>query len=160
MSNFVKKLNKLHILISALFLAIFLITVILQVVSRLLGIAILWTQDVAMYSFIWSVFMGGTAMVYPEKHFAFTSLIDKLNNEKSKKIIHLIIVLFMLIFMVLMFYYGTIVTKKFWNYKWVNLPQMKRGWTWLCLPVSSFLGCIYSVEKIIIDVKSLILGGK
>ncbi|MGD1821901.1 MAG: TRAP transporter small permease [Pleomorphochaeta sp.] len=160
MSSFIKKLNKLHIFISAIFLAIFLITVLLQVVSRLLGIAILWTQDVAMYSFIWSVFMGGTAMVYPERHFAFTSLVDKLNNEKYKRIIHLIIVLFMLVFLALMFYYGTIVTKRFWNYKWVNLPSMKRGWTWLCLPVSSTLGCIYLIEKVIIDVKALILGGK
>jgi len=160
MSGFIKNLNKLHIFISASFLAIFLVTVILQVFSRLLGIAILWTQDVAMYSFIWSVFMGGTAMIYPEKHFAFTSLIDKLKNEKYKRIIHLIIISLIFFFLALMFYYGIIVTEKFWNYQWVNLPQMKRGWTWLCLPVSSALGCIYSAEKIINDINYLILGVK
>ncbi|MCY1153427.1 MAG: TRAP transporter small permease subunit [Sphaerochaetaceae bacterium] len=160
MDNFVKKINSIHIFVSAVFLAIFLVAVITQVITRLLGIAMLWTQDVAMYSFIWSVFMGGTAMVYPEKHFAFTSLIDKTESEKVKTIIHLAIMLLMLFFLAIMFYYGIIITKRFWNYKWVNLPQMKRGWTWLCMPVSAALGCIYLIDKTIKDVNSLIRGNK
>ncbi len=160
MDNFVKKINNIHIFISAVFLAIFLVAVITQVITRLLGIAMLWTQDVAMYSFIWSVFMGGTAMVYPEKHFAFTSLIDKTESQKVKTIIHLAIMLLMLFFLAIMLYYGIIITQKFWNYKWVNLPQMKRGWTWLCMPVSAALGCIYLIDKTIKDVNSLVRGNK
>ncbi|MDC7250912.1 MAG: TRAP transporter small permease subunit [Sphaerochaetaceae bacterium] len=160
MDNFVKKINNIHIFVSAVFLAIFLVAVITQVITRLLGIAMLWTQDVAMYSFIWSVFMGGTAMVYPEKHFAFTSLIDKTESEKVKTIIHLAIMLLMLFFLAIMLYYGIIITQRFWNYKWVNLPQMKRGWTWLCMPVSAALGCIYLIDKTIKDVNSLVRGNK
>jgi len=159
MDNFVKKVNNFHIKISAVFLVIFLVAVITQVVTRILGIAMVWTQDVAMYSFIWSVFMGGTAMVYPEKHFAFTSLIDKTKNEKVKTVLHLIIVLCMLFFMVIMFYYGVIITKRFWNYKWVNLPQLKRGWTWICLPISASFGCFYLIDKTIKDVHTLVFGG-
>lgn len=160
MDNFVKKINNIHIFVSAVFLAIFLVAVITQVITRLLGIAMLWTQDIAMYSFIWSVFMGGTAMVYPEKHFAFTSLIDKTESETVRTIIHLAIMLLMLFFLAIMLYYGTIITQRFWNYKWVNLPQMKRGWTWLCMPVSAALGCIYLIDKSIKDVNSLIRGNK
>lgn len=156
MDNFVKKINEFHILVSAIFLAIFLIAVTTQVITRLLSIGMLWTQDVAMYSFIWSVFMGGTAMVYPEKHFAFTSVVDNTKSETVKTIIHLVIVLLMLILMALMLYYGTLITKQFWNYKLINIPQMKRGWTWLCLPVSATFGCLYLIDKTIKDVNTLV----
>jgi TRAP-type C4-dicarboxylate transport system permease small subunit len=66
----------------------------------------------------------------------------------------------MLFFLAIMLYYGIIITQRFWNYKWVNLPQMKRGWTWLCMPVSAALGCIYLIDKTIKDVNSLVRGNK
>lgn len=156
MDKIVKKINDFHIFISATFLAIFLVSVITQVITRLLGISMIWTQDVAMYSFIWSVFMGATAMVYPESHFAFTSLVDKTKNENVKTIIHLVIVVLMLVFLALMLYYGIIITKRFWNYKWVNVPQLKRGWTWICIPISAGFGCLYSIDLVIKDIQKLL----
>lgn len=158
MKDFTRKLNKVHIAISAIFLAIFLITILIQVITRLLGIAILWTQDVSIYSFIISVFLGASAMVYPEKHFAFVSLVDNIKSEKRKKVIHLCIAFFMLILMILMLYYGIIVTKKFWNYQWINVPQFRRGYTWLSLPVSGALGSYYLIVKIYYDIQDLVKG--
>ena len=128
-------------------------------ICRIIGIAVIWTEDITMYSFIWSVFLGASAMIYPERHFAFTSLNEHIKSPLSKAILHLCIMCLMFIFMVLLLKYGIFITRKFWNYRCTALPQLKRGWTWLCLPVSGACGCIYLLQKIAADIKKICKGG-
>ena len=45
-------LQKVQILAGGIFLAIFLFTVVYQILSRYLGIVATWTEEVSMYSFI------------------------------------------------------------------------------------------------------------
>ena len=129
---------------------------------RYAGIAAIWTEDVSMYAFIWAAFMGAAAMVYEKQHFAFTSVSDKLTNEKLKKILGIVIALIMLVVSILMFYYGFRVTIQFWNYRWVSIPDFKRGPTWLCIPVCGATSALYLIGQIVEDVKALLnkQGGK
>ena len=55
---------------------------------------------------------------------------------------------------------GKQLMQKFWNYKWVSLPTMKRGYTWLCVPISAVSMMIFSGESIIKQVWALVKGGK
>lgn len=160
MKKAVKMLQKIQIAIGGGFLLIFLLTVVFQMLSRYAGISATWTEDVSMYSFIWAVFMGAGAMVYERAHFAFTSISDMMKNEKAKKVLSIIISLIMLFFAVLMVYYGLQVTKQFWNYKWINIPEFKRGPTWLCLPLCGLTSAIYLVALIVEDISDLVKGGK
>lgn len=128
--------------------------------TRYLGISALWTEDVSMYSFIISVFLGAAAMVRDDKHFAFTALEDKITNPTKRAALNIVILLVMLGFCVFMFYYGTLLTKKFWNYKWVSIPAFKRGPTWLCVPVSAFTMVVYILEKLYINIKIIRKGGE
>ena len=120
MKKAIEMMQKIQIAIGGLFLCIFLLTVVFQMLSRYIGIAATWTEDVSMYSFIWAVFMGAGAMVYEKRHFAFTSISDMLKDGPAKKILSIVISLIMLYFAVLMAYYGFLVTKQFWNYTWGN----------------------------------------
>ena len=155
MKKAVDLLQKLQLAVGTLFLSIFLITVVLQVSSRYLGIATTWTEEVAMYSFIWAVFMGASAMVYEKKHFAFTSLSENLKSESLKSIVSIIISVIMLIFATLMVKYGVEVTKQFWNYKWISLPKLTRGLTWMCLPICGVTSIIYLIQLMIEDFKNM-----
>lgn len=148
-------LQKLQIAVGGIFLCIFLGSVVIQMGCRYVGVAAIWTEDVSMYSFIWAAFMGAAAMVYEKQHFAFTSVSDKLTNEKAKKILGIVISLIMLTVSVLMFCYGCKVTKQFWNYRWVSIPDFKRGPTWLCLPVCGATSTLYLLGQIVEEVKSL-----
>lgn len=159
MKKVITKLQQIQVAVGGFFLLIFLLTVVYQMLSRYLGIAATWTEDVSMYSFIWAVFMGAGAMVLEKKHFAFTSVADMMKNEKAKRVLSIIISLIMLFFAVLMVYYGIKLTKQFWNYTWVNIPSFKRGPTWLCLPICGATSCIYLVELIVEDVSALMKGG-
>ena len=104
--------------------------------------------------------MGAAAMVYEKQHFAFTSISDKLKDENVKTILSIIIAIIMLVVSVLMFYYGCRLTKQFWNYRWVNIPDFKRGPTWLCIPVCGATSTLYLIGQIMESVNSLKKGGK
>ena len=138
-------IQKVQIAVAACFLLIFLVTI--------------WTEDVCTYSFIWAVFMGAGAMVYEKRHFAFTSIMDMMKNKNMKKILQIIISIIMLVFAILMVYYGTLAAKQFWNYTWVNIPKMKRGPTWLCLPVCGATSALYLIGQIIDEIADLKKGG-
>ncbi|MDR3258049.1 MAG: TRAP transporter large permease subunit [Fusobacteriaceae bacterium] len=155
MKKLVYFIQKLQVMSGGFFLAIFLITVVVQMITRFLGITALWTEDVSMYSFIWSVFMGAGAMIMDKRHFAFTAIADSITNEKAKRILSIIIWVFMLLFCLMMFYYGCLITKRFWNYTWIGIPAFKRGPTWLCLPISGGVMVLYAITLIYEDIKAL-----
>lgn len=160
MKKAIEMLQKIQIAIGGFFLCVFLLTVVFQMMSRYLGIAATWTEDVSMYSFIWAVFMGAGAMVYEKRHFAFTSISDMMKDPVKKSILSIIISLIMLIFAVLMAKYGFQVTKQFWNYTWVNIPSFKRGPTWLCLPLCGITSAIYLINQIVEDINTIVKGGR
>lgn len=159
MRKAIEMLQKIQIAIGGFFLMIFLCVVVYQIVCRYLGIATTWTSEVSMYSFIWAVFMGAGAMVYEKRHFAFTSLSDMLKNDKMKSILAIIISVIMLYFSILMVYYGIEVTKQFWNYTWTSVPSLKRGPTWVCLPLCGVTSSIYLVFQIIDEIGNVVKGG-
>lgn len=159
MKKATQSLKNIQLAVGTVFLTIFFITVVVQMITRYASISATWTEEIAMYSFIWSVFLGGSAMVADRKHFAFTSFSDNLKNPKYKSIIQIIISASILFFAVLMVYYGAKTTIQFWNSNWVNLPSLKRGPVWACIPVSGVFMVIYSIANITEDFQVFLKGG-
>ena len=146
--------------IGSITLTIFFGAVIAQMFCRYLGIMALWTEEVSTYAFIFTVFMGAAALVRENRHFAFTAVADGIKSPVAKKIISLLISVIVLVFAYYMFIYGRQLMQKFWNYKWVSLPSMKRGYTWMCVPVSAVSMMVFSAESIVKQVWGLVKGGK
>jgi TRAP-type C4-dicarboxylate transport system permease small subunit len=159
MRKLVLLIQKTQIGVGGLCLGIFLLSVVFQIFARHAGIHAMWTEDVSQYSFIWAVFMGASAMVYEMKHFAFTSFSDKIQSNKGKAVIRIIILSIILVFSLLMAYYGILIARQFWNYRWINIPLLKRGPVWLCLPVSGGLSAVYCLDLIVSRIQFLCGGG-
>ncbi len=151
---------KVLAVIGSITLTIFFFAVLAQMFCRYLGIVALWTEEVSTYAFIFTVFMGAAALVRENKHFAFTAMADGIRNPMIKKLISILISGIILVFAYFMFVYGRQLMQKFWNYKWVSLPAMKRGYTWLCMPISAVSMMVFSAESIIRQVWGLVKGGK
>ena len=147
-------------IIGSVTLSIFFLAVLAQMFCRYLGIVALWTEEVSTYSFIFTVFMGAAALVRENKHFAFTAIADGIKNPLVKKLIAIAINVIVLVFAYYMFVYGRQLMQKFWNYKWVSLPAMKRGYTWMCMPISAVSMMAFSIESIVKQVFDLVKGGK
>ena len=147
-------------IVGSVTLTIFFLAVLAQMFCRYLGVVALWTEEVSTYSFIFTVFLGAAALVRENKHFAFTAIADGIKSPLVKKIISIMIHVIVLVFAYYMFVYGKQLMQKFWNYKWVSLPAMKRGYTWMCMPISAVSMMAFSVESIIKEVYAMLKGGK
>ncbi|WP_319372070.1 TRAP transporter small permease subunit [uncultured Ilyobacter sp.] len=149
-----KEIQKIQLGVGVACISIFFIAIVIQVFCRYAGIMVTWTGEVSEYAFTWAVFMGAGVMAYENQHFAFTSVLDKLNG-KNKIILKIFISIMVLLFSVAILYYGVIITKKFWNYKWISLPEVKMGYTWLCVPLLGFTSTVYSIDHIMGHIREL-----
>ena len=147
-------------IVGSVTLSIFFLAVLAQMFCRYLGVVALWTEEVSTYSFIFTVFLGAAALVRENKHIAFTAIADGIKSPVVKKIISIMIHVIVLVFAYYMFVYGKQLMQKFWNYKWVSLPAMKRGYTWMCMPISAVSMMAFSVESIIKETYAMLKGGK
>lgn len=150
MKTIIDRLEKIQLTFGVICLSTFLAAVLLQVATRYLRIPMIWTEEVANYSFIWTVFMGAAIMLRSKSHFRFTMLSQRLNGRK-KALLELIINLMILIFAILILFYGIRVVRTFWNYRWIAIPRLKMGYVWLCLPISGATMAIYTMEHIYHD---------
>lgn len=155
MKKIIDGIEKVQIVAATIFLAIFLVVVIIQMFTRYAGVSALWTQDVSMYSFIWAVFMGAAAMVHEGRHFAFISFQEKLSQKSPalEKGLKIFIDCVMLFFCIMMVYEGYNAAKTFWNYRWETIPSLKRGPVWLCLPICGATSSIYLIYDIVTLIK-------
>ncbi|MCM3767629.1 TRAP transporter small permease [Neobacillus niacini] len=150
----IKMLEKIQLTVGVIFLSIFFVAIIIQIITRHLGISVIWTEEVANYSFIWSVFMGASVMLSRREHFSFDFLLQKLQGS-SRATLLVVIDTIVLLFAVALFYYGLEAVKQFWNYNWTSLPSMKMGYVWISLPITGLTMAIYTLQHLIGDFKAL-----
>ncbi|GHV35592.1 TRAP transporter small permease protein [Synergistales bacterium] len=154
MKKFVIAILRAQEAMGTFLLAVFFVSIVVQIGARYMKIPLLWTEEVANYSFIWAVFMGASAMLYHRAHFSFTFFRDKF-KDKSGAAYDIFICAALLSFTIPMFGYGVMVARTFWNYNWISLPWMKMGYTWLCLPIMGFTMSLYTVYHLLEDVAAL-----
>lgn len=148
----IKKMENLQMMIGMLFLSVFFITILIQIVTRYLGISVIWTEEVANYSFIWAIFMGASVMVNRKEHFNFDYFSRKLEGGK-RALLMIIIDAFVLVFALAISIYGFQAVMTFWNYNWLAFPNLKMGYIWLSIPVMGITMLIYSLGHIIDNIK-------
>lgn len=153
MEKIIKVIRNIQLTIGVFCLSIFFIAVLIQIFTRYLGISVLWTEELTNYSFVWAVFMGAAVMVDFKEHFAFRGLHDKLKDPKKKRILQIIIHSLIFVFSVYILVLGIGITKTFWNYKWISLPQLQRGYIWLAVPIMGGTMSLYSFHNILQEVK-------
>lgn len=155
MEKLAKFVKNIELGIGMLAISVFFITIVIQVFSRYAGLTVMWTGEVSTYSFTWAVFMGAGVMTYENKHFAFNSFLEKL-SFKNQEILKIIIAVIVMIFSAAILYYGILITSKFWNYRWIEIPEVKMGYTWLCVPIlgaTSVLYCLNHISKYVHAIK-------
>ncbi|SES07280.1 TRAP transporter small permease [Salipaludibacillus aurantiacus] len=153
MKKVINLLEKIQLAVGVTMLCIFFLAVIIQVATRLLGISVIWTGDVARYSFIWAIFMGAAVMIYRKEHFKFDFLYNKFTG-KLRSSLSLFNDTVLFLFSFALFYFGIDAVTNFWNYNWASLTFMKMGYVWISIPVAGFTMMIYLAWHIFEDLKS------
>jgi TRAP-type C4-dicarboxylate transport system permease small subunit len=151
----IDRLVKLQIILATALLALFFVVVCLQVIFRQIGISAIWMEEVAQFSFIWTAFLGGSAMVYNKQHFAFTSLKEHFKGKK-RNMYDIAISLAMIIFVSVMMVVGWKPVLQFWNHRWIGVPSFKMGYVWLCVPITGITCTIYLFYHIYLDMVNML----
>lgn len=152
--KFTSGVEKFQIVLGCATFTMFLIAAVCQVTSRLIKVPMVWTEDVANYSFIWSVFMGGSVILLRKQHFKFTFVETKL-KKAPKELYNVAIYGLILAFCVLITVYGVQLVTSFWNYRWNSLPALRMGYHWLCVPIMGFCMSVYSIQHIVTALENI-----
>ncbi|PLS15754.1 hypothetical protein CVD28_20850 [Bacillus sp. M6-12] len=131
---------------SGVLFTIMCISVALGVIARFFDLALVWTDELARYTFIWSVLLGTVVVFKQKKHIAI-DLIGIVFPEKINLVIRVLIHVIMLVIFFILFRYGWILTQQTWNVATTSL-QIPTGLVYLSVPVSSFLLFIYTLIEI------------
>jgi TRAP-type transport system small permease protein len=151
-SKMIKLLEKIQLTIGLIALCIFFMAIIFQIASRYLGIAVIWTEEVANYSFIWAVFMGAAVMLNRREHFSFDFLQRKLKG-KSKAYLDIFNDTILFLFSIALLIYGVQAVQSFWNYNWASLPMLKMGYVWISIPIMGATMAIYTLAHLFNHIK-------
>lgn len=155
MKKLVSSLVRFQETMGMILLTVFFIAILAQIAARYMAIPLLWTEELANYSFIWAVFMGASVMVHYKAHFAFTLLIEKFRG-RSSLVYDVVICAILLSFTVPMTLYGVTIVSEFWDYNWITLTWVKMGYTWMCLPIMGATMTLYIVEHVVEDIRTLL----
>lgn len=148
MKRFARILSKAQLVWGTLLIICFFITTLIQIASRYFGIVAMWTEEIAVYSFIYAVFMGASVMLYYDEHFKFTGFVDKM-PVRTQKMVTIIVTIFVLIFSIYMLFAGIHIVRQFWSFSLVTIPSIKMGYIWTAVPVAGFTMSVYSLNKIL-----------
>ena len=151
LTNFIARLQ---ISLGVLLLVVFLAATLIQVVTRYLGISVLWTEEIAVNSFIWAMFLGSAVMVKEKKHFGFDALTHHFQGNKRSALV-IIQNLIMLIFCLFCSLYSVEITQVFWNSRWISIPEFRQGYVWLIMPITFISSSVYLVDNIYNEAKTL-----
>ena len=84
MKRAVDILVKIQSFVAIIFIVTFVFAVILQVATRYIPwFSWLWTEQIANYTFIWSVMMGAPLGVRNKEHFSLTVLTERFKGKTA-----------------------------------------------------------------------------
>jgi TRAP-type C4-dicarboxylate transport system permease small subunit len=150
MKNVIDKIMRIEEYICAMFFVAFFICVLLQILTRYVPfIKVNGTEDISVYSFIWSTFLGAAVMTRKKQHFSFTYFNEKAEGTLAGLIINLVIQALIIIFGIYIAYYGTELTMKFSKWTLTSLPNVSQGWTWSALMAGGISITIFSIANFI-----------
>ncbi|MBS4020957.1 MAG: TRAP transporter small permease [Dethiobacter sp.] len=153
--------EKLYLTAGVLFLIIFIIVVFTQVVVRnYLHIPMLWSHEVAVFSFVWSLFLGSAVAVRRRRHY----VVEIIPARFVKFNLALDILADLAIFAVIY-----IMITSGWTYTRMGLSRfstsiaVRQAYYFASIPVSGMAMFLFALENLfqtLRKARTLLMGGK
>lgn len=158
MNNLWKYVKQLDEIIVAVLVALLVISINAQIISRLLRKPITWLGDINLILFIWSIFLGFSIVWKKEEAIAMDSILS-IMPYKPRIYIELLIEIVIAAFAFFLFYRGLYLTQ---THSFFATPALEwpRSIITAALPVSMFLIFIHSLIKIKNAILDRIIKGK
>jgi TRAP-type C4-dicarboxylate transport system permease small subunit len=133
-------------IVSSVFFTIMCISVALGVFARFFELSLVWTDELARYTFIWSVLLG-TVVVFKHKTHIMIDALSNLLPKAFNTIIQIVVRLGMLYLFFILLKYGWELTIQTWGVPTTSL-EIPTGFVYLAVPLSSFLLMTYTLIEL------------
>lgn len=151
-----KIINNIEGYLSMWILIIMLVVLLVQVVSRWLGVSNQWSEELARYMFVWMIYLGGSTAVQTNSHVKIDTLM-LIWPKKIRPYIALIGYFMWIILGVFITYYAAIFTYNIYMAKTVAVAlKISMAFAYASVPVGYGFMVIRIVQCLIIpQIKAL-----
>lgn len=147
----------LHVLeyaLAALFIILFLATMLNIALRNLVGVAWLWIPDLTRFTFIWLVFLGIAIAYRRNDHLTIDFFSNRL-SARTRNWALLVIHTSMLLFSVVLLHYGLEIAQARMRIPFDFWRQLPTGYAFLAVPASAALLMLFAVERIFTIVRDV-----
>lgn len=147
----IQSINRMTTKVCELIMVIFALIMVLacfaQICTRLAGVPLSWSEELARYMAVWLTFIGAAYALRKESLATVEILYNKLQGV-SKKSLYILISILVFLFSVILIRYGFAFALKFMGQKSPAL-QIPKGTVYLCAPISGILIFLYQIELLV-----------
>lgn len=137
--------DHLEEILCAMLLASMTVVIFLQILLRITGLPLSWTEEVGRYMFVWLIYIGCAAAVRKRKHIS-VELIDLFLKERGRFVISILSNVIFIIFVAILSYNGIFVVRRVTAQL---SPAIRMS---MAIPYSSFLvGSILMLFRLLQD---------
>jgi len=146
-----RQINKLTTRVNEHIMFVFSVILILacfaQICTRIAGIPLSWSEELARYLAVWLTFIGAAYALRKGSLAIVEILFNKLSGT-SKKILIVFISICIFVFCIILIRYGFAFSMKFMSQTSPAL-HIPKGIVYLSAPLSGILMCLYQIEYFI-----------
>jgi TRAP-type C4-dicarboxylate transport system permease small subunit len=137
--------------------AILVIPVTLQMISRLTGLipAWIWTEEMARFFFIWMVMLGAMVGVRDGSHFDVDVWPEL--KPRTNAALRLVSMVFVLIFALVFVWYGIKFVQFGWNQS-SELADLPMAWIFVAWPLTGVTWLLFGFERFRADLRTVVNG--
>lgn len=155
MERFFRTVNRIPDYVAGISTLAMLISVIIQIVTRLIGHPVAWTEEGTRFLFIWMIFLG-IAAGFRRAESARVTYFVKLMPHFVQRLAPAIYLVATLSFFVLMLVTGTDLVMQQVRGDEMGSALMIPMWTvGICVPISAVLGILGVLESVLLHPESL-----
>lgn len=125
-----------------------LVTVTLQVVSRVLGDALGWTEEVTRYLFLWGIFLGMASGFRSADHIRITFVLRRLPQAARRFAVHAYALVSVSFFVVVAYYGAGLALKQYESNQSSPILEIGMYLVTLAIAVSAVLAVIALVQSV------------
>jgi TRAP-type C4-dicarboxylate transport system permease small subunit len=147
--------RSLKILLTLL-LAIMIVPVSLQILSRYVGILprYIWTEEVARFCFVWIIMVGSMIAVRDETHFK-VDLLPEPETDRQKGTSNLIVHIAMMLMSLVFVWYGSVFAR-FGFIQNSEMSGINMLSIYIAFPLAGVTWALFLLERIVADVQLIL----
>jgi len=152
MRKFIDAYHRLLNVLLVAAVAILILPVTLQMISRLTGLipAWIWTEELARFLFIWMVMLGAMIGVREGTHFD-VDVWPELAPRRDA-LLRIVSMLFVLVFALVFVYYGIKFVQFGWN-QTSELADLPMTYIFIAWPLTGLTWLLFGIERLVCDVR-------